>query len=348
MSAIKKLLEDYADSGNLDYKNLIANRPWIVRENMKCILSPDSDGFLCGLLMCYMFNWSVIGFYDGKVMLIQNGYNATDDDVCFLDIEIYRPDVRSIGHHMVSYNNRIKPSSWEINYQHCIQPNNMRGYDGKNSFRLKYPLATIHLLLGIVGSVKKVPIPVSAIAPLFFVDGVFQVLYSYPENVLNWLDYLGIEEPTNPLRDVFLHEHFSVFKQIRVMDNFFRLRDEITLKTENGEERGDRLKISKRNGDVCNLNFVNKNRITIDENAKSRMFRFLRLLSENTGWFLNESHWLLDDLKVHKLKKQDFQSMGWSLTNSNFNKLMEQNPLSWAMTSGLNIEFTLDENMLFK
>ena len=30
------------------YDNLIKKYPWIVKENQKCILSPDSDGLLCG------------------------------------------------------------------------------------------------------------------------------------------------------------------------------------------------------------------------------------------------------------------------------------------------------------
>ncbi len=46
---------------------------------------------------------------------------------------------------------------------------------------------------------------------------------------------------------------------------------------------------------------------------------------------------------LYKFTKGDFLNKKWNLTNSNYNKFIELNPLSWAMTSGNNIEFTLEE-----
>ncbi|MBK8983787.1 MAG: hypothetical protein IPM38_16080 [Ignavibacteria bacterium] len=146
-----------------------------------CILSPDSDGLLCGLFMSHYFNWKIKGFYDGKVMLLEKGISAKD--CIFMDVDIFRSDIRSLGHHMVLFNKNRIPNNWK-NYCNCIQPNLFRSYDGIHDFRLKYPLASIHLLIGIVGSKIKIEIPESAICPLFS-DGTFNVLFSYPENVLN-------------------------------------------------------------------------------------------------------------------------------------------------------------------
>lgn len=348
MARIQELLTFYGNSEQMDYQLLIENHPWITKRDMNCILSPDSDGFLCGLFMSNFLGWNIIGFYDGKVMLLKDGFKATDDNVCFLDMEIYRPNVRSIGHHMVSYNNRIRPENWEVNYQHCIQPNNIRNYDGKNNFRLKYPLATIHLLLGILGSQQQIEIPVSAIAPLFFTDGVFQVLYSYPENVLNWLNFLGINDMNSPLRKVFMHEHFSVFEQIKVMDDFFRKRDGISVKTDNGDERGDRLRISTKKGEVCNITLNGKGTYSINVHAQERICRFLTLLSTTTTWNFDIEKWFFNDMQLSTFSKSDFQSRDWKLTNVNFQQMMHLNPMSWAMTSGLNIEFTLETPSLLE
>jgi len=41
--------------------------------------------------------------------------------------------------------------------------------------------------------------------------------------------------------------------------------------------------------------------------------------------------------------KGDFKGQGKRVNGNNFNELMQKNPLSWAMTSGDNIEYTLEE-----
>jgi len=46
-------------------------------------------------------------------------------------------------------------------------------------------LATIYMLLGLVGLKTKIDIPVSAICPLLYTDGVFKNLFNYPENYLD-------------------------------------------------------------------------------------------------------------------------------------------------------------------
>ena len=74
--------------GRIIYKNVIKRFPWIIKENQKCILSPDSDGLLCGLFMSHILNWEVVGFYDGKVLII--GKDEKAKDCIFLDMEIFR------------------------------------------------------------------------------------------------------------------------------------------------------------------------------------------------------------------------------------------------------------------
>ena len=72
----------------IDYEAIVKNYPWIIHEKMNCILSPDSDGLLCGLLMGHVFDWSVKGFYDGKILVVEKG---VDIQRCvFLDMEILR------------------------------------------------------------------------------------------------------------------------------------------------------------------------------------------------------------------------------------------------------------------
>lgn len=68
MARIQELLSGRDEK--LDYYALLSQHPWIVEKEKKCILSPDSDGLLCGLLVTSVLDWRVCGFYDGKVMLV--------------------------------------------------------------------------------------------------------------------------------------------------------------------------------------------------------------------------------------------------------------------------------------
>src|SRR5436853_3757751 len=104
------------DNNQLNYQHLIKKFPWIVSKNQMTIISPDSDGVLCALFMSHYFNWKTVGFYDGKVMLLKNGVNY--QDCVFLDMDIFRKEIKSIGHHMVCFDKDRLPSNWD-NYENC-------------------------------------------------------------------------------------------------------------------------------------------------------------------------------------------------------------------------------------
>ncbi|MBI2449454.1 hypothetical protein HYV49_04110 [Candidatus Pacearchaeota archaeon] len=333
-SRIQLLLKERQGDG-IDYERLIKNHPRIVEKDVNCIISPDSDGLLCGLLMSYTLNWKIKGFYDGKILILERGLSAKD--CVFLDMEIFRKDIKSFGHHMLLFNKNSKPSNWN-NFQNCIQPNNLREYDGLHDFRLKYPLATIHMLLGILGHHLKINILEDAIAPLFFTDGTFNVLFKYPENVLNWLNYLISNEYNSPLNTIFKSEKYSVYNLMLEMDNFFRERDKISV----SKERGDRLRISEKNGSPYNLEIVD-GYYFLKKEAVKRIKDFIMILSKFTGWEFKKENWLWENFDLSKFTKSDFKGNNKRINTRNYAELLNKNPLSWAMTSGDNIEYTLEE-----
>jgi len=334
--AIQDLLKDKNEQ--IDYESICKKYSWILEKNHCCVLSPDSDGFLCGLFMSKSLGWKIVGFYDGKVSVINKEY--LNRNPIFLDIEIFRKEIRSMGHHMLLVNKRHVPEEW-ANFNNCIQPNNLRNYDGKNNFRLKYPLATIHMLISIISyKYRNVTIPNSAIPPLFFTDGVFNVLFKYPENVLNWLYYLRIHEDWNPLKSIFENDEYSVFTLMKEMDVFFRKRDSISV----SKERGDRLRISNKDGTPANIENITNGNCFINSKAKMRIINFMNILSDLTKWEYKEKDWLCwDDMKFFQFKKGDFKKDNKTITIQNFKEFIERKPLSWAMTSGENIEYTLEE-----
>lgn len=340
MSKIADLLKDQ-HSQKVDYDELLIQYPWINEKNRLCVLSPDSDGLLCGLFMAKYRGWKVVGFYDDKVGLIHNDF--VDKDLIFLDGEIFRESVKSMGHHMLKLNNNRTVDF--SGFKNCIQPNLLRNYDGKHNFRLKYPLATIHFLISIISyadykqGAEEIALDEEAIAPLFFTDGVFNVLFSYPENVLNWLAYLRVHETWNPLKNIFENQSYSVFETMKLMDEFFRKRDAISV----GKERGDRLKISSKDGTPYNIE-ADRDAYKINEQAVSRIKEFMKIVADMTQWDYAEEDWACwENLKYYKFSKDDFKSRGWKLTNEKFEHFLSLKPLSWAMTSGENIEFTLEE-----
>lgn len=340
-SKIEELLKDKNDK--IEYDKLLSdpNHTWIVKKNNYCVISPDSDGILCGLFMSYYLNWKVVGFYDGKVMVVNK--DAIKERPSFLDMEIFRNNVNSIGQHMLLLNKNKIPEKW-IQFEHSINPNNMRLIDGKHTFRLKYPLATIHLLVSIIAyhfnkQGHKIIIPQSAIPPLFFTDGVFNVLFSYPENVLNWLNYLRVNEDWNPLKEIFESREYTVFTLMIKMHDFFRKRDEISYH----KERGDRIKLSEKDGTTFNIRMNANEDYFIDKNASERIIRFIRILSDLTGWRYDEDAWLWDKMKLYIFTKGDFAKDKLTITDKNFEAFISsKNPLSWAMTSGKNIEYTIE------
>jgi hypothetical protein len=337
MSKIQSLLsEASSDYRTIDYKKIVEHHPWIIQPNLKCVLSPDSDGLLCGLLMSHYLNWEVVGYYDGKVMVLDKDYAAKD--VVFLDMEICRSEIKSIGHHMLMFNKKYFPLVRE-KFTNCIQPNLMRNYDSKR-FRLKYPLATIHLLIGILDNTyKKVELSEDAICPLYFTDGTFNVLFSYPENVLDWLKYLRANENDSALHFLFENDRYTVITLMRAMDDFFRKRDEISVR----RERGDRLRISAKDGEPFNVENDSDESSRLNEEAKNRTIAFLRILSDTTGWTYKPQAWRWNKFSLSKFTKGDFAGAGKRLNGKTFEEFLNKNPLSWAMTSGHNIEFTLEE-----
>lgn len=328
----------YAFKERIDYKEIIRNHPWVAEKNKNAIISPDSDGFLCGLLMTNLLNWKIKGFYDGKILLIEKGIKASD--CVFLDMDIYRADIRSIGHHMLMFNKLRLPSSWG-NFKNCIQPNNIRNYDFYRDFNLKYPLATIHLLLGILGTIHSIDIPKSAICPLLFTDGTWMNLFQYTENSLNWIKFLNSEDPNNPLNKVFCNEHYSVHAMMLAMNDFLRKRDSICAPREMGaRERGDRLIISSAEGPY-NLGKVG-GIYSINNDAKNRAEQFFKLLSDLTKWDYKSKDWAWGNMEIRIFTKDIFSKEG-RLSNKDFENFIETIPLSYAITSNQRIEYTLEK-----
>lgn len=324
--------------GVIDYAAVIKQFPWLGQKNQDYILSPDSDGLLCGLFVSNYLNGKIRGFYDGKIMVLEKGFKP--EDCVFLDMEVFRKDIKSVGQHMVMFNKSRLPENWD-NFNKCAAINNIRNHDGYHDFRLKYPFGTIHFLIGVLDTQQKIDIPKSAIAPLLFTDGTWMNLLGYTENSLSWLKYLRADEESTPLNDIFFNRHYSLHELMETMNEFLRERDAISIP----RERGDRVTITLRGGEGTPHNLVieEENFYLFNEEAKRRAEKFLMLLSKLTGWQYDEKDWSWNKWRLSKFTKRDFTGSNIHLGNRTFDEFIAKRPLSFAMTSTQNIEYTLEE-----
>lgn len=294
--------------------------PWLRERGRDCILSPDCDGFLCGLYMSHFLQWRIRGFYDGKILSAEK--NTDPAECVFLDMEICRPHVRSIGQHMLYFNVARPPHpALEERFGNCLSPNNIRRFDFKDNFMRKYPLGTIHLLMALSpqgGTTEDA----ADFAPLFYVDGTFKNLLNYPENCLDWLHFLDAEN--NALRNLFYGEYpFS--RLMTVMRDFFRMLGDIA----GPQRRADKLPLTTA--------------AAVSPAQRKQTEQFVRTMGEMTGWRYHPENWTWDGYESRVLAKG-----GITPTLGRFQELMAQNPLSWAIISRQSIEYTTDDAGIFK
>ena len=314
-------------STELDYRTILGQYPWVTERNHNCILSPDSDGLLCGLLMSHYLGWKIRGFYDGKVLAIKEDVNP--QDCIFLDMEIFRPNIRSVGQHMVMYDKADLPSNWS-NFNNCIAANNLRNYDFKNDFKLKYPLGTVHVLLSILGQDRTIPIPKSAVSPLLYTDGTFKNQFNYPENCLSWLDFLGANNTNSPLQKVFLDRHYSTYELMVELKDLFSQINVIG----GGKRGGDKIRISDFRGNNIN---IDSRTHQLELATKTQAETFLRMLADKTGWTFTPAHWSWGPYQTTRFRKGSVKP-----GKARYDALLAQNPISLAIISRNSIEYTID------
>jgi len=78
-----------------------------------CVISTDIDGVFSAALMSHVFDWQVVGFYTLDKLFTHRGClpngsahpesALTESEVVFLDHDVYRRDLHSVGHHMLQW-----------------------------------------------------------------------------------------------------------------------------------------------------------------------------------------------------------------------------------------------------
>ncbi|QOJ17093.1 MAG: hypothetical protein HRU76_05645 [Phycisphaeraceae bacterium] len=337
------LLETVLAASDLfDVEAVIARYPWVVGSGHDCILSPDADGQLCGLLLSNALGWRIRGFYDGKALVVDAG---VDPSRCiYVDMEICRAGVRSFGNHMLAFNLGRRSDDWDVRFADCFSINNWRSHD-RRAFNRKYPFASIHFLLPTLAARFPITVPPTAAGPLLFADGVYKILLQYTENAWDWMRYLGVERSESPLHSLFHSPDLSVYEVMTKMLDFWRRRDELSTTG----HRGDRIAITERGGDGRVVNLIESGSGSARtwryaDEPRGRIETFLTMLGELTGWPYRKSMWTWSGWRLVEFEKR----IASDVTDlAAFRGIMDRSPLSWAITARDRVEYTLDPHGVF-
>lgn len=315
---------------------------WIHQDSDKVkgiIISPDTDGFISALFLNKVFGWGVVGFYDGKLLTVaeKSDFKNRKENYVFIDMEILRSNIKSIGHHILLYDLQNPHHLITLVEESCIQPNNWRGMDVKNTFANKYPFGTFHLLISIIYYLNPKNSafnfnPKKAIVPSIYLDGVFKNLFNYPENCLDWLKYMTGNDSDHPFEK--LLNHPTTPKDLmNLMKGFFNTLDNIWT-TQNKRGKG-KIKLKQ---DIANNYLKNK--------VAKELIKYLNYLAQQYGYNFTSSLWpaLNEKLAIFNLLKNID-----STTKSQYNKALNKNPFSLAITSKARngLEYTIDQTGIF-
>jgi len=303
---------------------------WLEHRDQKCIISPDTDGIMCGLFVSNYLKWEIKGIYDGRFLIIfdetygELNSEKVKSDFIFLDIEV--SGARGIGNHMQLFysceegfdkveNEDVKKSleAFYSKFKYTLNPNNLRGYGKKGHFSKKYPFATIHFLIAVArkcGIVEeKIKIKDEGKFLLLYADGTFKNLFNYPENCIKWMEWLSLKN------DKIFQELLKSFQKIKIGDLIHNLKSLFA-------EIKERGKLTDENGDL------NKEWESI-----------LKFYSEKIGWSFYRERWF----QGNQIKKQLNRDRKKGLA-SEWKKLIEdENLFSLAIPAGNRIEYTLWE-----
>jgi len=184
---------------NRTFLEYLESHPWLTEKGRPCVTSPDIDGLLCALVMGHVLDWECVGFYDGnQIALWKEPRHIPWSDAVFLDVEILRPDVHSIGNHLLAFD-EDDASRLARSFPGLMNPNLWRGIHFVPDFPRKYPFGTFPLLYCVLAFRGLLDPEPRHLGALYYPDSGLENAVVYKDNALDWLRAMGAEDPSSPL-----------------------------------------------------------------------------------------------------------------------------------------------------
>jgi hypothetical protein len=151
----------------------------------------DPDGLYSAFIISRLTGLDVVGVSDLYNNIYGIDENDTLSDYVFVDVEMFLPDVLSVGNH----NNITNPKVYEEikdRLVNCLNPNYQFGVTVKE-YTGKYPFGTAHYLIELYSEQLDLPQLFESkelLQLLYISDAVYNTVNKYPTNFKNWADKL--------------------------------------------------------------------------------------------------------------------------------------------------------------
>lgn len=170
---------------------LIETRPWLQRiinkEGCPIVIGADLDGWLSALLLT-QHGCVVEGVYNNRQLALKQGTYGKDH--IFIDFDVARQNVISVGHHITSLSQ--KNNSSNLYHPQGLQINEIYGVykhdkdDDKKNFPYKYPFSTVLYLMYLLDYNLMEMEPWQRFL-ILQADGVLNNNSRYPHSVDHWI-----------------------------------------------------------------------------------------------------------------------------------------------------------------
>lgn len=159
-----------------------------LQKSQQIIISPDIDGFISADLLSRKFGSTVVGTYDSYILCLADGINV--EDCLFVDCDMNRQNLVSIGNHMRLQNDNMSDRSFNPNRFYEVE-----------IYSRKFPYATCYL----ISSAIEIDLSISDLQRMAYADSTLLNMIKYSDNMQSWskkLRHSDIEGIVNQTIDI--------------------------------------------------------------------------------------------------------------------------------------------------
>ena len=124
----------------------------LLKRNNKIIVNTDIDGVLSAFVLCKYCNCEIVGFSNSTdCVWWQRDKIGSIYDGVYIDMYVPRQDVLTIDQHIIAYDEEERARIAALGTK--LNPNleNPRTFEPADSYKYKYPFATVHYILAKLG-----------------------------------------------------------------------------------------------------------------------------------------------------------------------------------------------------
>jgi|APSaa5957512576_1039674.scaffolds.fasta_scaffold06186_3 hypothetical protein len=268
---------------------LIATRPWLQRiinkEGCSIVVGADLDGYLSALLLT-QHGCIVEGVYNNRQLALKQGTYGKDH--IFIDFDVARQNVISVGHHITSLSqknnlsNLYHPQGLQLNEIYDVY---RKDKDAKKSFSYKYPLSTVLYLMYLL-DYDLMEMNKWQRFLIFQADGVLNNNSRYPHSIQHWIDEVFGDFLTLPIKSINCEElrHLTI--------KYREMRRQCIPNKSNGQGKGtEKIKVIETQNNL--LSFPQA--------------KFIQEIGKQLGWFYVEDQWnCLANMELFKFDSDTF------------------------------------------